>query len=130
MNEQQQRLTELFIRDTLLMDIFKRAQGLAPFPYYIGAGCLVQTVWNERTGREPGYGISDIDIIYYDASDLSYAAEDEVIAKGRELFLTVLPFRSISRIRPEFICGTPRSSVWRSTPTSRLKRQSTAGRLQ
>lgn len=22
------------------MDIFKRAQGLAPFPYYIGAGCL------------------------------------------------------------------------------------------
>ncbi|MEK4517962.1 nucleotidyltransferase family protein [Paenibacillus sp. FSL H8-0122] len=85
-NEMHNRLTELFTRDTLLMDIFKRAQGLAPFPYYIGAGCLVQTVWNELTGRTPGYGISDIDIIYYDTSDLSYAAEDEVIKKGKEIF--------------------------------------------
>ncbi|WP_238655076.1 nucleotidyltransferase family protein [Paenibacillus piscarius] len=80
------RLTELFTRDALLMDIFKRAQGLALSPYYIGAGCLVQTVWNELTGRAPGYGISDIDIVYYDASDLSYAAEDAMVAKGRELF--------------------------------------------
>ncbi|MEK3713336.1 nucleotidyltransferase family protein [Paenibacillus sp. FSL R7-0333] len=85
-NEMHNRLTELFTRDTLLMDIFKRAQGLAPFPYYIGAGCLVQTVWNELTGRTPGYGISDIDIIYYDGEDLSYAAENEVVAKGDELF--------------------------------------------
>lgn len=84
-NEKHNRLTELFTRDTLLMDIFKRAQGLAPFPYYIGAGCLVQTVWNELTGRTPGYGISDIDIIYYNAADLSYAAEDEMVTKGREL---------------------------------------------
>ncbi|WP_342548665.1 nucleotidyltransferase family protein [Paenibacillus sp. FSL P2-0089] len=84
--EMYNRLTELFTRDTLLMDIFKRAQGLAPFPYYIGAGCLVQTVWNELTGRAPGYGISDIDIIYYDAADLSYTAEDAMVAKGRELF--------------------------------------------
>ncbi|ETT65295.1 hypothetical protein C173_19746 [Paenibacillus sp. FSL R7-277] len=84
--EMYNRLTELFTRDTLLMDIFKRAQGLTPFPYYIGAGCLVQTVWNELTGRAPGYGISDIDIIYYDAADLSYAAEDKVVAKGKKLF--------------------------------------------
>lgn len=80
------RLTELFSRSALLMDIFKRAQGLAPFPYYIGAGCLVQSVWNELTGREPDYGIGDIDIIYYDGHDLSYAAEDRMIANGRELF--------------------------------------------
>ncbi|WP_340021884.1 nucleotidyltransferase family protein [Paenibacillus sp. FSL K6-1096] len=85
-DEMYNRLTELFARDTLLMDIFKRAQGLAPLSYYIGAGCLVQTVWNELTGQAPGYGISDIDIIYYDAADLSYAAEDAMVAKGRELF--------------------------------------------
>lgn len=74
------------LRSALLMDIFKRAQGLAPFPYYIGAGCLVQSVWNELTGRDPDYGIGDIDIIYYDGHDLSYAAEDRMIANGRELF--------------------------------------------
>lgn len=84
--ELQLRLTRLFSRSSLLTEIFGRAQGLAPLPYYIGAGCLVQTVWNELTGREPGYGITDIDIIYYDGEDLSYAAEDRVIAKGRELF--------------------------------------------
>ncbi|KAI7258820.1 hypothetical protein KC345_g10468 [Hortaea werneckii] len=71
---------------TLLMEIFKRARELGPFPYYIGAGCLVQTVWNELTGREPGYGIDDIDIIYYDGEDLSYAAEDQMITVGRVLF--------------------------------------------
>lgn len=82
----QSRLTELFSRSTLLMEIFKRAQELGPFPYYIGAGCLVQTVWNELTGREPVYGIDDVDIIYYDGEDLSYAAEDRMIAAGRVLF--------------------------------------------
>jgi hypothetical protein len=89
MNERdvlQNRLTELFSRSTLLMDIFERAQGIGKFPYYVGAGCLAQTVWNELTGREPGYGIGDIDIVYYDGEDLSYAAEDEVIAQGKELF--------------------------------------------
>ncbi|MEK4044541.1 nucleotidyltransferase family protein [Paenibacillus sp. FSL H8-0048] len=81
-----ERLTGIFSRSMLLADVFKRAQGWVPFPYYIGAGCLAQTVWNELTGRAPEYGISDIDIVYFDAEDLSYAAEDEVIKKGKEIF--------------------------------------------
>ncbi|MGN7762709.1 nucleotidyltransferase family protein [Paenibacillus sp. 22594] len=82
----QERLIGVFKRSPLLVEVFERAQGLEPYPYFVGAGCLVQTVWNELTGRSPGYGISDIDIIYYDADDLSYATEDEMIAKVRVLF--------------------------------------------
>ena len=33
---------------------------------WLVSGCLVQTVWNVRTGRAVGYGISDYDIVYFD----------------------------------------------------------------
>lgn len=46
--------------------------------YYIGAGCVAQTVWNYLSDKPIDYGISDFDIIYYDASDLSKEAEKNV----------------------------------------------------
>ncbi len=46
--------------------------------YYIGAGFLVQTVWNYLSGNSLDYGIGDIDIVYYDAGDLSFEKEKEV----------------------------------------------------
>lgn len=84
--ELRERLIGIFNSSPLAMDVFKRAQGLKKYPYYVGAGFLVQTVWNYLTGRDPEYGVSDIDIVYYDADDLSYAAEDAMISRGRELF--------------------------------------------
>lgn len=42
------------------------------------AGCLFQTVWNLQSGRAPEAGIKDYDIFYFDASDLSAAAEARV----------------------------------------------------
>ncbi|ULO10548.1 nucleotidyltransferase family protein [Paenibacillus sp. 19GGS1-52] len=68
------------------MSLFREARSLGPHPYYIGAGCLVQTVWNKLTERPPEYGIGDIDIIYYDEADLSYDAEDAMITKGEKIF--------------------------------------------
>jgi uncharacterized protein len=45
---------------------------------WIVAGCLVQTVWNAKTGRETAYGINDYDVFYFDR-DTSWEAEDAVI---------------------------------------------------
>jgi hypothetical protein len=45
---------------------------------WLVSGCLVQTVWNVKTGRAVDYGISDYDIFYFDA-DTSWEAEDAVI---------------------------------------------------
>ncbi|MFY1710284.1 nucleotidyltransferase family protein [Tritonibacter mobilis] len=46
------------------------------------AGCLFQTVWNQQTGRPPEFGITDYDVFYFDASDLSWEAEDEAIQRA------------------------------------------------
>lgn len=53
--------------------------------WWLTAGCLVQTIWNLRTGRPAAQGIKDYDIFYY-ADDLSAEAENEVIAQCREAF--------------------------------------------
>lgn len=45
--------------------------------YYIGAGSIVQTVWNHVLGNPLNYGINDIDIIYYD-EDLSEEKEKKI----------------------------------------------------
>jgi uncharacterized protein len=47
----------------------------------IVSGCLYQTVWNVLTNRPRGTGIQDIDVIYFDDSDLSWEAEDAIIQR-------------------------------------------------
>jgi hypothetical protein len=42
-------------------------------------------VWNGLTGRDPGAGVRDADLFYFD-SDTSWEAEDVVIRRGAELF--------------------------------------------
>jgi hypothetical protein len=47
---------------------------------WLVSGCLVQTVWNLKTGRAIDYGIADYDVFYFDP-DISWEAEDAVIRK-------------------------------------------------
>ena len=46
--------------------------------YYVGAGCINQTVFNYYHNNDSCYGIKDYDIVYFD-SDTSYEAEDVII---------------------------------------------------
>ena len=48
---------------------------------YLGAGCIVQTVWNDQTNRPIEYGIHDLDIVYYDEMNLS--EEKEIVIEKR-----------------------------------------------
>jgi hypothetical protein len=45
---------------------------------WLVSGCLVQTVWNVRTGRAVDHGIADYDVFYFDP-DTSWEAENTVI---------------------------------------------------
>lgn len=45
---------------------------------WLVAGCLFQTAWNLRDGREPSAGIKDYDLFYFDDADLSEAGEARV----------------------------------------------------
>ncbi len=49
---------------------------------WLVAGCLFQTVWNTQAGRPPAADIKDYDLFYFDASDLSEAAEAQVQAQA------------------------------------------------
>lgn len=66
--------------------ILDRIDGLNMPDWYLGAGCIAQTVWNLQHGFDPENGIRDYDLVYYDASDTSYEAEDIFIQKGKKLF--------------------------------------------
>lgn len=50
---------------------------------------MFQNVWNAIDGREPGWGIKDYDLFYFDDSDLSWEAENEVLHRADRLFADV-----------------------------------------
>ncbi len=65
--------------------ILEGAPRLALPDWYLGAGCVAQTVWNELHGFPPTVNISDYDLVYFDRSDLSEDSEDFRAAQAREL---------------------------------------------
>lgn len=48
--------------------------------WMLASGCIYQTLWNHLTGRDADHGIKDFDLFYFDP-DLSWEAEDAIIAK-------------------------------------------------
>lgn len=89
----------------VVVDVLTRAEALALPGWYLTAGCLFQTVWNVLDGHDPGRGIRDYDLLYFDGGDLSWAAEDAVVLAPRHVYeakaarwralwprLTVLPW--------------------------------------
>jgi uncharacterized protein len=73
-------------RNRTLTEVLARAATMDLPGWYLVAGCFYQTVWNTVTGQPPEAGILDYDLAYFDASDLSWDAEDAVIQAGREVF--------------------------------------------
>ena len=53
---------------------------------WLVSGAIYNNVWNALTGRPAMTGVKDIDLFYFDASDLSYEAEDRVIKWGAAQF--------------------------------------------
>jgi uncharacterized protein len=85
-DEQLENFRAALARNRTLMQVLDLAAGLDWPGWYLMAGCLYQTVWNVVTGQPPEAGILDYDLGYFDASDLSWEAEDAVIQAGREVF--------------------------------------------
>ncbi|HSL70599.1 MAG TPA: nucleotidyltransferase family protein [Longimicrobiales bacterium] len=59
--------------------------------WYLGAGCITQTIWNAAHGLPAEFGIDDYDIVYFDA-DVSAEAEERAAACVRDA-LAGLPVR-------------------------------------
>jgi hypothetical protein len=53
---------------------------------WLAAGCIAQTIWNLRSNQPPELGIKDVDLIYFDAQDLSGETEAGHERRLRYLF--------------------------------------------
>ena len=91
------RLTAILRATPLLMHVLKTARDLALWDWLVFSGAVYQPVLNHLTGRALDYGIRDYDLAYFNASDLSYEAEDRVIRRVRAAFDE--PLRSMVEVR-------------------------------
>ena len=91
------RLTAILRATPLLMHVLQTARDLVLPDWLVFSGAVYQPVLNHLTGRSPDYGIRDYDLAYFDASDLSYGAEDRVIRRVRAAFDE--PLRSMVEVR-------------------------------
>ncbi|MAK82219.1 nucleotidyltransferase family protein [Phenylobacterium sp.] len=80
--ELEQRLTAILRAAPSLMGVMETARDLALPDWMIFSGAIYQKAVNHLTGRDPDYGLKDYDLGYFDAGDLSYEAEDQVIRRA------------------------------------------------
>lgn len=81
----EQKLIEIVLKSELINTLLNRIPKLKLPNWYLGAGCISQTVWNYYHGFDLIHGIKDCDLVYFDP-DTSYEAEDVFIQQGKRLF--------------------------------------------
>ncbi|OPJ55207.1 nucleotidyltransferase family protein [Clostridium oryzae] len=70
----------------IVNQVLERAKTLDLDNYYIGAGCITQTVWNYISDKPLNYGIKDIDFVYFDEENVDFEAEDRMISAVKQLY--------------------------------------------
>jgi hypothetical protein len=80
------RLADLLCASPRLMRVLSTVRDLDLPDGLVFSGAVYQTAWNALTGRDPDYGLKDYDVGYFDASDISYEAEDVVIKRVAAAF--------------------------------------------
>ena len=78
------RLADGLRANEALWECLHRFPALNLSVWYLGAGCVAQTIWNLAHGKAPSADILDYDLVYYDR-DLSEEREYRVTREAREL---------------------------------------------
>jgi uncharacterized protein len=73
----------------VLAPLLARWSSIALPDCWLASGAVSQTAWNHAFGFAPDHGLSDVDLIYFDAADLSQEAEARHEARLRRLFADV-----------------------------------------
>ncbi|MDX9998374.1 MAG: nucleotidyltransferase family protein, partial [Phenylobacterium sp.] len=79
------------------MTVMETARALDLPDWLVFSGAVYQPVVNHLTGRPLDYGLKDYDLGYFDASDISYEAEDAVIRRAAAAFDP--PLRELVEVR-------------------------------
>ncbi len=69
----------------LLNDVLGAINTCKEEKYFVGAGAVAQTIWNAKFGYPDGYGIDDIDIIYFNDINISKEDEEQKLFAIREI---------------------------------------------
>ena len=96
-SELRERLKAILSATPPLMRVLSVARRLCLPDWLVFSGAVYQPVLNHLTGRPLDYGIKDYDLGYFDASNLSYEAEDAVIRRVKAAFDE--PLRSMVEVR-------------------------------
>src|SRR6202045_2407041 len=96
-SELHERLTAILRAMPPLMQALSVARRLCLPDWLVFSGAVYQPIFNHLTGRPLDYGIKDYDLGYFDASDLSYDAEDAVIRRVKAALDE--PLRSMVEVR-------------------------------
>ncbi len=79
-------LRDIIADDAMLMHFLHGLAELTLPDPLLGSGAIYNTVWNVLTGRPRHAGVKDADLVYFDASDRSYEAEDRIIKRVQSYF--------------------------------------------
>ena len=86
-------LREILLRSPVVAPALEVVGRLGLPDWYIGAGAVAQTVWNELHGFDPRHGLKDLDVVYHDPTDLSadteHRVEDRLAVELRHLGIEV-----------------------------------------
>lgn len=83
---QVERLALMLARSTFVAPVLRRWPEIGLPNGWLAAGAIAQTVWNLAHQRAPHADIKDIDLVYFDDSDLSADSESGHEARIRRLF--------------------------------------------
>nr|WP_294486925.1 nucleotidyltransferase family protein [uncultured Anaerosporobacter sp.] len=83
---QMKRLEDILMSSEMIYITIKKASQLGIDNYYIGAGCITQTVWNYLSDYPLDYGIKDIDFVYYDNIHMDFPSENKIITQAKQLY--------------------------------------------
>ncbi len=78
------RLADGLQANEALWEFLRRFPALNLSAWYLGAGCVAQTIWNLAHSKAPSADILDYDLVYYDR-ELSEERERSVSLEAREL---------------------------------------------
>jgi hypothetical protein len=137
------RLHQVLATNAAVMQILERAPALELSDWYLGAGGVAQTVWNDAHGFAPEHGIKDYDLVYFAPEDLSEAAEAEAAGRARELFTDLdvaLDVKNEARVHlwyeqrfghpcPRYSSSADAIATWPTTATA-VGVRTTGGALQ
>ncbi|BDG68990.1 hypothetical protein ENLAB_25540 [Enterococcus innesii] len=128
---QETEINKILEKDNALYKIIRNVSALGIPNLYVGGGSVTQSVWNHLFSKPIGYGISDVDIVYFD-TDLSLEKERmvlEQIVKTTKQNQYALDVKNEARVHlwyeeefgfsiPAYTSTEEAISTWPSTATS------------